>query len=310
MLRIKGKPEVQQGLAKLLEDAAALGQLRLGDPVTVDHPSSATLHRCLTTIIDDPVRDSLVSLVESDKFDFGNFNEWQLLNAVNAIHINAGAPGMGVAIAIHEIWENYASRDESGKRGRYGPAHARALGVERDVASELTGRKGGRVAAITLGKDAVNGWVLDYEDYFLVLIRRPEIDWPTGHLAAAFHDRQFVEDYTIGSITAGQRVPEDRLGDVLQTLRDNPRASARVDGQRTGGESLEQAALRATAVRSAIVIGLDPDQEYADNGSVELERDANSPGTTLGALPAWVGPEQVTGADPGATVVIERPDEG
>lgn len=308
MLRIQGNPEVQRGLAKLLDDAAALGELRLGEPVTVAHRSSATLHRCLTTIIDDPVRNSQVN-VDTVKFDFGNFGEWQLLNVVNAIHIDRGAPGMGVAIAVHEIWENYISRDESGKRGPYGPAHERALAVERDVASELTGRPGGRVAAITLGKDAVNGWVLDYEDYFLVLTRRPENDWPTGRLAASFRDRQFIDDYSIGSITAGQRVPADRLGDVLQALRDNPKASARVNGQRTEGEEPALAVLRATAMRSAIVIALDPEQQYADNGSVELARDARSPGTTLGALPAWTGREEIAEADAGATVVIERPDE-
>lgn len=310
MLRIQGNQELQRGLAKLLQDAAAMGQLRLEDPVTVDHPSSATLHRCLTTIIDDQVRNSQVNVVYSDKFDFGNFNEWQLLNVVNAIHVNAGAPGMGVAIAIHEIWENYISRDKSGKRGPYGPAHARALAVERDVASELTGKEGGRVAAITLGKDAVDGWVLDYEEYFLVLTARPKEDWPTGRLTASCHARHYLGEYSIGSITAGHRVPADMLGEVLQELRANPRASAQVNGQRTEGETPEQAALRATAVRSAIIVALDPDQEYADNGSVELERDARSPGTTLGALPAWTGREAITGADPGATVVIERPGEG
>lgn len=309
MLKIRGADAVVRDLLRLLGDAATLGQLQPGDQVSAGIRSSWTLHRCLMAIITDDVRDAQVS-VDTTKMDFGSFSEWQLLNAVNAIRVNAGAPGMGVAIAFHEVWENYISRDELNRRGSYGPAHERALAVERDIAAELTAEAGGRVAAVMLGKNAAQGWVLDYESNFLVLTTRPEHDWPTGRFDARVHGRQFIGEYTIDGLTAGEQVAEDRLSDVLGTLRENPRATAQVAGQRTQAEDPEQAALRATAVRSAILNALNPDEEYAENGSIKLARDAKSPGTTLGALPAWVGPEETAGAEAGARVLVEAPEEG
>jgi hypothetical protein len=225
------------------------------------------------------------------------------------VQINKGAPGLGVVIAFHEIWENYASRDEANKRGTYGPAHARALAVERDIASELSGEEGGRVAAVETGEGKGQGWVLDYEEYFLVLTARPEDQWASGRFDAALRERSSVGDFTIEGLTAGQQAGADLLGDVLTALREHPQATAKVTGQRTVAEDPVLAAQRATAVRSAIAVALNPGMaEYGDQqGAITLGRDDRSPGTTLGALRAWAGPEEVVDAGPTATVEIMEP---
>ncbi|HEV8221792.1 MAG TPA: hypothetical protein VGQ05_16090 [Streptosporangiaceae bacterium] len=308
MLKINGDDQAAvQNLLTMLKAAASIGELQGGDPVRADRRSSAALHRCLLTIINDDDKHSQVN-VRSGRIHFGTFGEWQNLNAVNAIRINVGAPGMGVAIAFHEIWENYATRSEHNEQGRYGPAHASALAVERDIATELTGQAGGRVAAVALGAGGADGYVLDYEQYFLVLAPKQAQDQSAGQFNAALRDRRAVDDFTIDGLTAGERVAGDRVSEVAGALQANPRATAKIAGHRTGAEPAGLAAQRALAVRSAIIHALDPDEAYApQGGSIILRRDASSPGTTLGALRAWVGEEQVVGDEPGATIEVEEP---
>jgi hypothetical protein len=309
MLKISGTNATVQDLLTMLQDAASMGSLQPGDSVRLSKErSSPTLHRCLRTIIDDSFRHAQVT-AGGGAIHFGNFSEWQLVNVVNAVRISAGVPGLGAVIAFHEIWENYASRGDGNKRGPYGPAHVKALAVERDIATELLGEEGGRVAAFELGENAADGYIFDYEQYFVVLATRPKEAWPSGRFDAVIRQRSGAGDFTIGGLPAGQRVGADRLGDVLTALTENPRASAKVTGQRTGAEGPEASGQRATAVRSAIAIALDPERlEYAgQDGSILLARDAASPGTTAGALRVWAGPEQVTDEEPGAVVELEEP---
>lgn len=314
MLKIGGDPAVARELITMLEEAAALGALQPppqpGEAVKLSKKrSSPTLHRCLRAIIEDRSRHAQVTIATGSAIHFGTFNEWQNLNVANAVHVNRGAPGMGVVIAFHEIWENYISRDGANKRGKYGPAHTSALAVERDIASELSGEGGGRVAAVETGEGKGQGWVLDYETYFLVLTARPEGQWGSGRFDAAIRERADVSEFAIRGLTAGQRVGADRLDEVLTTLREHRQATAKITGQRTGAEEPALAVQRATAVRSAIVVTLNPDRaEYGDEqGTVTLGRDEDSPGSTLGALRAWAGPEQVVDAAPGVTVEISEP---
>src|ERR1022692_1246876 len=106
--------------------------------------------------------------VDATAIDFGKFADWQLPNVGNAIGVNAGAPGIGTGVAIHEIWENCISRTSSGQ-GLYGPAHRLALGVEAIVTEQITGRAGGRVAAAAFSDNDVSHYLLDYLGYFVVL---------------------------------------------------------------------------------------------------------------------------------------------
>jgi hypothetical protein len=306
MLKIGGDAALAQSLLTMLAEAASV-VLQPGDPVRLGQPSSITLHQRLLEIINDRDRHSQVT-VSAGRIHFGTFGNVQNLNVANALRINTGAPGMGVAIAFHEIWENYAGRDEHNEQRDYGPAHESALAVERAIATELTGEEGGRVAAVALGNGGADGYVLDYERYFLVLTKRPAQDQNPGLFNAALHRRDPVSEFTVDGLTAGERVTGASVSDVVAALQANPRATAKIAGHRTDAEAAALAAQRALAVRSAIVHALDPDEEYAPQGrSITLRRDANSPGTTLGALRAWAGEELVVGDEPGATIEVEMP---
>jgi hypothetical protein len=308
MLKIGGDATLAQDLLTMLEEAASLG-LQPGDPVQLSKPSSITLHQRLLEIINDRDRHAQVT-VSAGRIHFGTFGNYQNLNVANALRMNTGASGMGVVIAFHEIWENYAGRDEHNQQRDYGPAHESALGVERAIATELTGEDGGRVAAVALGVGGADGYVLDYERYFLILTKRPAQDQSPGLFNAALHGRQLVSEFTLDGLTAGERVAGASVSGVVAALQANPRTTAKIAGHRTDAEAAGLAAQRALAVRSAIVQGLDPDEEYApQGGSIMLRRDANSPGTTLGALRAWIGEEQVVGDEPGATIEVEVPGD-
>ncbi len=169
------------------------------------------------------------------------------------------------------VWENYAARNNDGTLGQYGPAHAAALEVESAVAGELTGRAGNRVAAVTVGAGAGKGFVLDYEDYFLVLEAKPRDQWGTGRFAAEFSDRYEAGSAEIAGVTAGQRVAAELVATVATDLTQNPRATARLTGRRLANEGPEVARQRAQAVRSAIIVALGED-EYAEDEGIELEK--------------------------------------
>jgi len=306
MLKINGDQALVRDLLAMLQAAASV-ELRPGDPVRLGRPGSITLHQRLLEIINDGDRHSQV-LLSSGQLHFGTFGDNQNLNAANAIRINAGVQGMGVAVAFHEIWENYADRGEHNQQGRYGAAHESALAVERAIATELTGTEGGRVAAVALGNAGADGYVLDYEQYFLVLTKRPAQDQSPGLFNAVMRGRHQVGEFILDGLTAGQRVAGESVSEAAAALLANSRATAKVIGHRTDDEPAGLAAQRALAVRNAIVHALDPEEEYAPQaGSIILRRDANSPGTTLGALRAWVGEELVVGDDPGATIEVEEP---
>jgi hypothetical protein len=313
MLRINGEDVAVRALLGMLQDAASLGELEPGNPaVEVSKRSSATLHRSLLTIVQDDWRHAEVQ-VHAGAIDFGKFGESQQLNVRNAVRVNEGVPGMGVVIAFHEIWENYACRSDLNRfdRDGYGPAHEQALEVERKIATELIDNVGARVAAVELGAGDGRGWVLDFTESFLVLTARPKSDWAAGRFDATLHQRASVgEQLIIDGLAAGARVTADKVAAVVTALRSNARATARVSGHRTADEGAGLAAQRATAVRSAIANALNDDERYAgQDGSITLYRDARSPGTTLAALRVWAGPEQVVGEEPGATVEVEEPGE-
>ncbi len=305
MLKVRGDKLTVQGLLEMLSEAASLKLSVSGTEVTVPRQASSHLQRHLSTIISDPLRVAQVD-VNTGRIHFGAFGEWQTLNAVNAMGIEQGAPGLGVAVAIHEIWENYISRDSGNKRGKYGPAHKAALAAERAVATELTGQEGGRAAAATVGEGATEGYILDYESYFLVLTARQEDQWPSGRFNAEVRDRVERESFDIDQLAAGKRVDPARIGNIIGLLREDPTATARITGERTEDQALEMAALRATAMRNAIIVGLDSDESYELDG-IELSSEVSSPGANLGARRAWIDPEDSVADNPGASVTVEAP---
>lgn len=187
MFKAKGDQLKVANLLNLLGKAASVELSAFGENVSFESESSDRLRACLRQMVDDVRKSAKVDV--NYNLPFGIFGDWQKLNVPDVIGIEEGAPGMGTAIAIHEIWENYASRNDNDERGQYGPAHAAALAVEGVIAGQLTTRDGSRVAAVAVGAGVNQGFILDYEDYFLVLTSKPQNQWANGRFTAAFADR-------------------------------------------------------------------------------------------------------------------------
>ncbi|HEY3903336.1 MAG TPA: hypothetical protein VGM14_05510 [Streptosporangiaceae bacterium] len=71
----------------------------------------------------------------------------------------------------------------------------------------MTERTGNRVAAVTVGAGRGKGFVLDYEDYFLVLEAKPQDQWDTGRFAAEFSDRYDVSSAEIAGCRQASEWP-------------------------------------------------------------------------------------------------------
>lgn len=135
-------------------------------------PPSLALRLRLEEIIDDPKQHAELRLGGPQPgVSFGKFPDpgslIQEIDIENLTRLEAGAPGNGVAILLHEIVENHhahAGRD-------YEESHEPALEAEREAAGQLV-RPGGRVARAIVDKGkGVIRWVHDYEQYFLVYDR-------------------------------------------------------------------------------------------------------------------------------------------
>ncbi len=286
MFKIQGNDLNVKNLLKLLSKAASLDLAVFAEKVSLKSTTSERLRVSLKTMIGDDDKSTQVNVNFTG--DFGLFSDWQKLNVVDALGIEDSVEGMGTAIAIHEIWENYAARNIDGTLGEYGPAHAAALAVESVVASELTEQVGNRVAAVTVGSGAGKGFVLDYENFFLVLEAKPQDQWATGRFAAELSDRYSVSSTDIAGVTAGQRVAAELVATAVAELKGNPRATAQLTGRRLANEEPEVARQRARAVRSAIVVALGED-DYAEPEGIELSQvKLRGRGADLGVRRPWV----------------------
>jgi hypothetical protein len=301
VFRIKGDHLKVQNLLRLLGKAASLELAVFAEDVNLGSGTSDRLRASLKAIIEDAHKPAQLDV--NFNGDFGLFSDWQKLNVVDALGIEAGAAGMGTAIAIHEIWENYAAQNNDGTMGQYGPAHAAALEVESVVASELTERAGRRVAAVTVGAGIEKGFVLDYEDYFLVLKGKPENKRDTGRFAAEFSDRYPVESVEIAGVTAGHRVAAKLVATAVSELTQKPRATARLTGRRLANEEPDVARQRAEAVRCAIIVALGED-EYAEDEGIELSQvKSRGRGADLGVRRPWT--RSVTEEADNTSVLVE-----
>jgi len=299
MFKIKGDQLRAQQLVELLRAAAVPGLVLQSGYVRLDGDTSDRLGACLREII---ASDRAAQVDVNYTLPLGHFRDWQGLNVPDAVRINADAQGMGVAIAIHEIWENYISRTGTGKLGRYGPAHAAALLVEAEVAKELSGNEGSRVAAVQIGDGKAASFVLDYEQYFLMLNRREPDDDP-AQFSAAVKERRHVETIDIEGVAAGVRVDPGLVDTVITKLNKRPAATAQVTGLLADDQDAEPARGRAQAVRSAIIVALDADGYASDDGILLDEVDSRGEGADLGARRAWTS--AAAGVDGASTVRVE-----
>jgi hypothetical protein len=240
----------------------------------------------------------------------GVFGNWQGLNIVNAVGVDAGTTGIGTAIAIHEIWENYVARQQSGSLGLYGPAHKAGLDVEAVVATQISGRASRRVAAVTVELDDGDAYVLDYEGYFVVLtLRAQNLRLTEGRFIAQFHDRQQVQSFNVAGVVPGQRVDPGLITAAVDCLGDNVRATARITGLRTAQELDDMAAQRAHAVRNAMMVATDADA-YVDEEGTSVEVDsvrAKGAGANLGARRPWTSSAGEIAVVPGVRIDIQSP---
>ena len=317
MIEVQGEELRINQLLALLGSAAGLVLVADQGPTTIritiakelelGPKTSAALRARLKEMITDNVRAARMNLT-SGAILFGVFGNLQLLNVATSVSVENDAPGMGIAIAVHEIWENYISRTGDNSQTPYGPAHRSALDVERVVVQELTGRTGGRVAAGTFKADGGDGYVLDYESYFLVLTPRPSTEWQEkGRLAAQVHGRSEPSSRSLTDVFGGQRVGQDRIAEVVGWLKDKRQATARVTGLRTAQDAETASAQRADAVRNAITVALKADS-YAEDTGIELkEARSKGAGADLGARRAWTSSvDQVTDV-PGVRIDIYSP---
>jgi len=306
MLHLGGDGLKRQQLIGMLQAAATPAMVISNDYVRFGARSSRRLHACL----DEVISSGRTAHVNVDhRRPLGNFGRWQDLNVTDALLVEAGVRGMGVAIAIHEIWENFCAWSSPDGFGKYGPAHAAALEVEGAVAAELRGEEGSRVARVEVGADDSLGYVLDYQRYFLLLEPRPHDQWDTGRFTARTAEREEVESFDVDGVTPGVRVAGDKVAEIVAKLREHPRATAEVYGMLADDRDRDAAKDRAAAVRNAIIVALGEDsyatveEEQEQEGILLSEVQAKGAGTDLGARRAWTS--TAPGIDAMTTVRVE-----
>ncbi|MFE2754501.1 hypothetical protein ACFXGA_21135 [Actinosynnema sp. NPDC059335] len=312
MIVVNGEERAVASLLALLGDAAGLA-LDGGDPVTATRadgePRSPRLRAALEEMAAEPRRTARVAVSGQRNVHFGIFGSSQRLNVVNLLGVEEDVPGLGVVIAIHEVWENYRAWRSDGRLGEYGPAHAAALELEAPVGHELIGGAGGRVAAASTGTWRAPAYVLDLQDRFVVLDARPDVEVAAhGLFRASVRDRVPCGTVDIdGAFPVGRRVGQDVVRDAAELLRENPAATARVTALHTDGEPADTSRQRAEAVRNALVVALDEDG-YAEGSGILLDEvRAKGVGADLGARRSWVDPGRVRNATPGIRVAVATP---
>jgi outer membrane protein OmpA-like peptidoglycan-associated protein len=256
-------------------------------------PPSPTLRNRLTTIINHATQHAEVIVARGQPQVFvGAFPQpsdltvtrTQQIDIDDILAIEAGAPGNGVAVAIHEIEENFQAHGTVPVAGtdRFGRAHQQAITLaENPVAAELVGA-GRRIAFVQVPGTIVPGFVLpffgpipgfinplanttatfvDYENYYLGI---------TSRFVAATQDSQVVNAQrfpqavvsarTIDNFVSGSgALPAGGAAIIAAATADvaaNPTATVHIRGftDNTGGAAvnLTVSGARATAVQGAL----------------------------------------------------------
>ena len=224
---------------------------------SVLNPPSFVLAAELLTVIADPAQNAEVHVGPGQPgMRFGEFpdldvNMIQKIAIDDLLRLEQGAPGSGVALAIHEIVENYVAHGQQaqqilkdfGKREVFSLAHEAAMNVEALVAGELLepgrrGRSGQRVAdfPVSINPQTIR-WIADYETYFLVWDEVTDPKSSRSNVANARKtSREKVATFTIEGFGRGSdSVPaaaSATISAVVATLNDpaNQFATARLEG--------------------------------------------------------------------------------
>ena len=258
LVRDKPRPKHIRALFDLLEAPAGLTLKH--DPTSEEvsisaaraRPPSPALRLRLEEIIDDPrVHAELRLGGPQPEVSFGKFPQTgpliQEIDIENLTRLEAGAPGSGVAILLHEIVENFHAHATG--QG-FAESHEAALEAERQVASELV-RPGGRVARAIVDKGkGVTRWVFDYERYFLVHDRKSDV--VISSRAVSARERRHLQR---SMALPAARMPLPRaaqpvIAAVANAMRTSPAATVRIEA---GGRDPQLALRRAAKAGSAIL---------------------------------------------------------
>ncbi len=255
-------------------------------------PASPTLRARLTAIINDARQHAEVIVARGQPQVFvGAFpqpsdltvTKVQQVDIDDILAIEAGAPGNGVAFAMHEIEENFRAHGVTpvAGRDRFAAAHQQAETLaENPVAAELVG-PGRRVAFVqvpgtivpgfAIGPVAIPGAVVpaanttasffDYENYYLGVTSQLTVATQDARITNA---RRFpkvaVSARTIDNFVSGSNaIPAAGAAAIAAAAADvaaNPTSTVLIEGftDNTGsaGANRTRAGQRANTVRTAL----------------------------------------------------------
>jgi outer membrane protein OmpA-like peptidoglycan-associated protein len=217
-------------------------------------PPSATLRARLTTIINHATQHAEISVARGQPLVFvGAFPQptdltvtrVQRVDIDDILAIEAGAPGNGVAFAMHEIEENFQAHGVAPVAGtnRFPAAHQAAINTaENPVARELVG-PGRRIAQVT-----VPGSIFPTLSIFG--FRIPGTVIPVANMTAIFLD---YENYYVGMTM--HLDPATRDARVVNSNRFAPTivSSRTIDNYVTGSDAVPAAGAAAIAAAAADV---------------------------------------------------------
>lgn len=221
-------------------------------------PPSFVLASRLETIIDDQNQDAELEVGRLQPgVGFGKFPLSgpliQTIDVDDLTRLEAGAPGSGIALLIHELVENYYAHKSTlrdfHREVVFAESHKEALEAERLVAGELVGA-GGRVADMNAPiPSGDTRSVLDYENYYLVFDHHDK-----RVVNARKVGRVKVSTNTINGFKAGSNVlPTSALTAIAAVVTDleaNPFATVRIEGT---GQPEQDPKTRMAEVRDAIL---------------------------------------------------------
>jgi hypothetical protein len=292
-----------QELLRIIGECAALPlELEAGMVTTADggkpgaEPPSKTLQSSMITMIEDNEATAVLDIATS--LTFGSYGRPQKFNAAFALDVADGIRQTGVAITIHEMWENYTAQRLAGQWGkRFGPAHQAAVHVENAVMSELTGLPLARVASV---RDKSNGRAVTVLDYLQRYVVISPVGSGSGAIrnsySAAWRDRLPLGSIGLAGLAITNTANQEAITQAVTILKANPLATAGI----TGG--------LASRVRNEIAVQLKEDEYLDGNPELGLEKeDAKGKGADLGDLRSFVDSAPVTDNAPDGQVIITTP---
>jgi len=260
-------------------------------------PPSSTLQSRMTEMITDQRITATLEIATS--LTFGLFGRPQRFNAAFALDVADGVREAGVALTIHEMWENYTAQGLPGPWAtRFGPAHQAALGVEAAVMSELAGHALDRVASVQDKSAGRAVTVLDYHWQYVVISPASSGAGATRNsYSAARQDRRPLRSFTLAGATMTDPLNQETITEAVKILTANPRATAGITGE------------LASRIRNQIAVTLKEDyylQEKEPELGLEKE-DAKGKGADLGDLRSFVDSTPVTNDAPHGQIIITIP---